>query len=248
MSRMLYLAILIAMVLALVVSPAVAAPVDPAGKAARSGGPSNNYVVRMVGAPVVAYDGGIPGYPATKPDKGQKVNPNDPKVVKYVGFLEGRHNDALNKVGGRLLYHYSFSFNGFAAELTEEQVAKLATDPNVLAIDRDQIYEVDTSSTPAFLGLDAPGGLWEQLGGVDKAGDGIIIGIIDSGIWPESPSFTDRTAMNGNGTKSGKLGFQQIPGWHGKCTPGEEFNASMCNQKLIGAQWFNASWGGDAGP
>ena len=70
--------------------------VDPAGKAAGSGGPSNNYVVRMVGAPVVAYDGGIPGYPATKPGKGQKVDPNDPNVVKYVGFLDERHNDALN--------------------------------------------------------------------------------------------------------------------------------------------------------
>ena len=53
--------------------------------------------------------------------------------------------------------------------------------------------------------------------------------------------------MNGNATKDGKLAYQQIPGWHGKCTPGEAFNASMCNQKLIGAQWFNAAWGGDAG-
>ena len=108
MSRMLYLAILVAMVLALLVSPAVAAPGEPAGKVARNGGPSNNYVVRMVDAPVVAYDGGIPGYPATKPAKGQKIDPNDPKVVKYVGFLEGSHNDALNKVGGRKLYNYSY--------------------------------------------------------------------------------------------------------------------------------------------
>ncbi len=103
----------------------------------------------------------------------------------------------------------------------------------------------DTSSTPAFLGLDAPGGLWAQLGGPtgDKntagAGEGIVIGIVDSGIWPESKSFTDRDA-------NGKLIFQQIPSWHGKCTPGEAFNASMCNQKLIGGQHFNASWGGDA--
>ena len=126
MSRMLYLAILVAMVLALLVSPAVAAPVDPAGKAAGSGGPSNNYVVRMVGAPVVAYDGGIPGYPATKPGKGQKVDPNDPNVVKYVGFLEGRHNDALNQVGGRALYHYSFSFNGFAARGADRRTGREA--------------------------------------------------------------------------------------------------------------------------
>ncbi len=71
--------------------------------------------------------------------------------------------------------------------------------------------------------------------------------IVDSGIWPESLSFSDRTGENGNATKDGKLDYHQIPGWHGKCTPGEAFNASMCNQKLIGAQWFNAAWGGDAG-
>jgi len=89
--------------------------------------------------------------------------------------------------------------------------------------------------------------LWDQLGGIGSAGDGIIIGVVDSGIWPESLSFSDRTGQNGNATKDGKLDYQQIPGWHGKCTPGEDFNASLCNQKLIGAQWFNASWGGDAG-
>ena len=47
----------------------------------------------------------------------------------------------------------------------------------------------------------------------------MIIGIVDSGIWPEHPSFSDRTGSNGNGTKDGKLDYQQIPGWHGKCTP-----------------------------
>ncbi len=77
----------------------------------------------------------------------------------------------------------------------------------------------------------------------DSAGDGVIIGIIDSGIWPESLSFSDRTGENGNASKDGKLAYQQIPGWHGKCTPGEDFPASMCNQKLIGAQYFNAGLG-----
>ena len=115
--------------------------------------------------------------------------------------------------------------------------------PGILSVTKDELRQMDTSSTPAFLGLSDPGGLWEQLGGVGSAGDGIIIGLIDSGIWPESLSFTDRTGVNGSGKKGGKLDYHQIPGWHGKCTPGEAFNASMCNQKLIGAQWFNASVG-----
>ena len=45
----------------------------------------------------------------------------------------------------------------------------------------------------------------------------------------------------------GKLAFQQIPGWHGRCVPGENFNASNCNQKLIGARYYNEGWGGNAG-
>jgi hypothetical protein len=64
----------------------------------------------------------------------------------------------------------------------------------------------------------------------------IIIGVIDSGIWPESESFSDRTGTNGNGKQGWKTELHHIPGWHGKCTPGEAFNASMCNQKLIGAR------------
>jgi hypothetical protein len=81
---------------------------------------------------------------------------------------------------------------------------------------------------------------------MEVVGEDVIIGIVDSGIWPEAMSFTDRTGTNPNG-KEGKLDYHQIPGWHGKCTPGEAFNASMCNQKLIAAQYFNAGYGGNAG-
>ncbi len=202
----------------------------------------------MIEPPVVAYNGGIPGYKATKPGKGQKIDPNSPDVVKYVSFLDSRHDQVLNGVGGgRKLYNYRYSFNGFAAELTEAQVAALVASPGVVAVEKDTLRSLDTSSTPTFLGLNAPGGLWDQLGGVGSAGENIIIGIVDGGAWPESPSFSDRTGLNGNGTQDGKLSYQQIPGWHGRCVPGEEFTASNCNQKLIGAQYFNEGWGGNAG-
>ena len=205
------------------------------------------YVIQMVDNPVVAYKGGINGLKATAPKNGQKIDPNGSDVVNYVSYLTGKHDNALNKVGGQKLYDYTYSYNGFAAKLSLDQANKLAVVDGVLAVSADETFTMDTSSTPAFLGLSAPGGLWDQLGGVGKAGEGIIIGVIDSGIWPESLSFSDRIGDNGNATKDGKLDYQQIPGWHGKCTPGEEFNASMCNQKLIGARWYNASFGGDAG-
>jgi subtilisin family serine protease len=205
------------------------------------------YLVQLIDAPVVAYEGDITGLKATKPAKGEKINPNKQDVIKYVGYLDGKHNEVLQKVGGKKLYDYRYTFNGFAAELTAPQAAKMASLPEVVAIERDQLMQMDTATTPDFLGLTAEGGLWEQLGGVGASGEDVIIGIVDSGIWPESMSFSDRTGTNGNNTQDDKLDYQQIPGWHGKCTPGEAFPASLCNQKLIGAQYYNSGWGGNEG-
>jgi subtilisin family serine protease len=202
------------------------------------------YIVQLAEQPVTAYTGGITGYAATKPAKGQKIDPLDPKVNSYMGYLAARQDAVLNGVGGgKKLYNYGYVFNGFAAELTEAQAQKLAQTRGVLAVTKDEIRKLDTSSTPAFLGLTGAGGFWASK----AKGEGVVIGIVDSGIWPEHPSFSDRTGVNGNASKDGKLDYQQIPGWHGKCTPGDAFNASHCNQKLIGAQFFNAGFGGNAG-
>lgn len=203
------------------------------------------YIIQMVDDPVVAYDGSIKGLAATKPKNGKKIDPNSGKVANYVDYLKGKHNGALNGIGVGLekkLYDYSYAFNGFAASLTGAQVAAMQARDDVLMVSQDELMQIDTVGTPDFIGLTGAGGAWD----LGFTGDGVIIGIIDTGIWPENESFSDRTGTNPNG-KAGKLGFHQIPGWHGKCTPGEEFNASHCNQKLIGAQWFNAGYGGDAG-
>ena len=249
MNRNLYRMFSLLLVLAVAltaVMPAAAVGGPKTGKVNPS--KSGVYLVEMSDAPVVVYDGSIKGYQATRPGKNNKIDPSSPAVVNYAGYLDGKHNAALNAVGGgRKLYDYHISFNGFAAELSEAQANKLAGTDGILAVSPDTLVTQDTSSTVDFLGLRDPGGLWDQLGGISGAGEGVIIGIIDTGIWPESLSFSDRTGQNGNGSQEGKLDFHQIPGWHGKCTPGEEFNASMCNQKLIGAQWFNQAFGGDAG-
>ena len=228
------LAALAAVVVAL---PAAGAP---------AGEEKATYIVQLIDRPVVAYEGGVAGLEATKPAKGSKINPNSAAVKRYADHLRGSHDTLLAKVGGgEKLYSYVYSYNGLAAKLTEKQVAALEKQSDVVSVTKSELHTADTSSTPQFLGLDADGGLWEQLGGPtggkngSGAGEGIIIGVVDSGIWPENPSFSDRDSK-------GKLIYQQIPGWHGKCVPGEAFNASLCNQKLIGAQYFNAGWGGNA--
>ena len=185
------------------------------------------YIVQLIEFPVSSYTGGQPGFAATKPGRGQKFDPNNPSVIGYAGFLDGRHTAVLNRVGGRKVYDYRYSFNGFAAELTEAQAQALRTVQGVVAVTKNELVTMDTSSTPTFLGLDAPGGLWSQLGGVGSAGEDIIIGIVDSGIWPESGSFSDRTGTNPNGN-GGKLSYRHIPGWHGHCIEGEAFPDDSC--------------------
>jgi subtilisin family serine protease len=224
---------------------ASAAPNDEAKAVGQRQVTNNAYIVQLAEPPVSANRGGIAGLRATAPRKGQKIDPNSPDVVAYMAFLMSRQDAVLASVGGgRKLHSYGYVFNGFAAELTAEQAAKLAQTKGVLAVTKDEARALDTSSTPTFLGLNAPApdGLWSKT-----KGEGVIIGIIDGGVWPEHPSFSDRTDVNGNGTRDGKLGYQQIPGWNGRCTPGEQFNASNCNQKLIGARYYNAGWGGNAG-
>jgi subtilisin family serine protease len=198
------------------------------------------YIVRMIDAPAVAYTGGIAGLQATKPAKGEKIDPDSTKVRRYVDHLNGRHAAALQKVGGaQKVYDYAYSFNGFAAKLTRAQAAQLESDPGVLSVEKTFEVTMDTATTPAFLGLTDPAnGLWTAPRNIK--GEGIVIGVLDSGVWPESKSFSDRDA-------GGKLAYQPNPGlWHGrKCHPGEAWTASMCNQKLIGAQFYCESRGCD---
>ena len=177
------------------------------------------YIVQMLEDPVVVYRGGVPGMAATEPGQGQKIDPEHPAVVSYAGYLDGRHDDALRRAGGgaqalRLPLHLQ--------RLRRRAVRRAGRGAEERArrdrpSRKDELVEADTSSTPTFLGLDGPRRPLGQLGGVGRAGEDIIIGVVDSGIWPESPSFSDRTDANGNARKDGKLDYHQIPGWHGKC-------------------------------
>lgn len=214
--------------------------------AERNGRAANGmYIVQLAELPVAGYDGGIAGFKATRPAPGKKLDVTSPDVVAYTGYLNGRQGAVMAAAGvSNKAYSYTAVFNGFAAQLSDAQLAKLATTPGVLSVTPDEVRKLDTATTPAFLGLSGPDGVWNKLG---VKGEGIVIGIVDGGVWPEHPSFSDRTDVNGNGTKDGKLGYQQIPGWNGKCVPGEDFTASHCNQKLIGARYYNAGWGGNAG-
>lgn len=84
-----------------------------------------------------------------------------------------------------------------------------------------------TTHTPQFLGL--PTGVWPTGGGFDRAGEDIVIGLVDSGIYPKHPSFS---------TNHNAESYEPLPRYKGKCEIDPGTRKSFCNGKIIGAQHF----------
>ncbi|XP_028080564.1 subtilisin-like protease SBT1.9 [Camellia sinensis] len=123
----------------------------------------------------------------------------------------------------KLIYGYGNAIHGFSASLSPSEIEAIKTSPGYVSSYRDMPVRVDTTHSSQFLGLNSVSGVWP----VADYGRDVIIGLVDTGIWPESKSFDDD-------------GMTKIPSrWKGECEIGTQFNSSMCNKKLIGARFFN---------
>jgi hypothetical protein len=199
------------------------------------------YIVQLIDAPVGSYSGGVAGIAATKPGAGGKVDAQSADVAAYTGYLAARQAAAAQQVGAQVLYRYTYAFNGFAARMSSASAARLRRAPGVVRVTPDTLRKVDTWVTPGFLGLDDPAtGLWARAGGVGQAGENVVVGVLDTGIWPENKSFSDTGA-------GGKVVYTPPKGWKGTCAAGERFKKSDCNNKLIGARFYNEGFGGGSG-
>ncbi|CAA0819794.1 Subtilisin-like serine endopeptidase family protein, partial [Striga hermonthica] len=127
-----------------------------------------------------------------------------------------------------VVYHYKHGLSGFAAMLTKSQANMLANSDGVVSVFESKVSQVHTTRSWDFMGLslDTSNPLQKRYG------DDVIVGLIDTGIWPESDSFKEEPGM-GPIRKS----------WKGKCVRGQEFEPkSACNRKLIGARYYLAGY------
>jgi subtilisin family serine protease len=208
-------------------------PASLAAKAPEAG--KDVYIVVMTADPAIAYEGCVEGFPATKPQSGNKLNANSALVKDYEKFLEKGHNKALEAVGVspcEKIYDYTISLNGFAALLTETQATEIAKQPGVALVLPDEMRYKTTDNSPDFLGLTAPGGPWEK----EYNGEGVVVGVIDTGIWPEHPSFAD------DGSYGPLPGYETIPYEFGNTdhNPDDAPYDGSGNNKLLGAQLLGA--------
>ncbi|ONM27026.1 Subtilisin-like serine endopeptidase family protein [Zea mays] len=162
---------------------------------------------------------------------------DDPSLVvashhATLASVLGSKDEALSSI----VYSYKHGFSGFAAKLTQPQAEELKKYPGVVSVKPNTYHHVHTTRSWDFLGMSygqQQSSSWSSSSRLlrkAKYGEDVIVGVIDSGIWPESRSFDD----------SG-YGYGPVPKrWKGVCQTGQAFNASNCNRKVIGARWYAA--------
>ncbi|CAI5488347.1 unnamed protein product [Closterium sp. Naga37s-1] len=158
-----------------------------------------------------------------------KVDVGAEHVQQFARFLREQQQAVAAEVGvapDSLAHHFSYSSHAFAALLTPLQVWRLSRHPAVAAVQRgDDLLYPQTTASSRFLRL--PSTAWVTAGGADAAGEDVVIGVADSGIWPEHDSFS---------SKAGDLYGGQPVDYRGVCTVTGDFPA--CNTKVLGARYI----------
>jgi subtilisin family serine protease len=134
----------------------------------------------------------------------------------------------------QIIHRYKAVFNGVSLLTGERNINAIAGMKGVTGVYVDELLQLNTEVSPQFIGATTA---WNALGGQGSAGEGVVVGILDTGIWPEHPSLADPDP-------AGKA-YPAPPGGpfacqFGSAVPGDA--PFTCNNKLIGAQRFMATY------
>ena len=189
-----------------------------------------SYIILMELDPAVKYQGNIQGYPATRTSSGKKFHSQNAEVKKYTELLRQTHSNTMKSAGvseTKKVHDYLYAINGFSALITHQEAIRLSKQKGVMRVIPDEMHFKTTDSSPDFLGLTNPGSPWLE----GYRGEGIVVGVIDSGIWPEHPSFAD----------DGSYNAPPVSLTGNSCDFGNSEHNPLdltfeCNNKLIGAR------------
>ena len=157
-----------------------------------------------------------------------------PKAEAAADQIVESHDEVLEDVGSDAsvkVQDFTNALNGFSAVISHDKAVALAAQKSVKLVQPDELRQLQTDSSGQFLGLTGRGGAWAS--GV--TGEGVVVGVIDSGIWPEHPSFAD----------DGSYTVPSIPPLDETGFPACDFGNTAhnvndapftCNNKLIGAR------------
>ncbi|NKF50797.1 S8 family serine peptidase [Shewanella sp. WXL01] len=198
---------------------------------------THTYIIRLHGNSVATYGGGLPGLPATKATTngkrgklftaGKANGALSSAINAYTNHLLNNQNSVIQKAGIQAKQQFTLAANAITAELTQYEAAQIAAMSEVAYVQRSKVYQLHTDIGPEHVGAM---GVWDGTKTSDGGayqGEGMVVGIIDTGVNTDHPSFA---ATDADGyTHTNPLGSGN---YLGDCAL-EEF-ANRCNDKLIG--------------
>jgi subtilisin family serine protease len=186
-----------------------------------------------------SYAGGVEGLAATSPRvTGETLSQNASAVSAYDSYAKGltsKIDAAVTRAVPGISIHGSYQtvYGGVSAVVPGNQISKLLSVPGVVAVQRDALQHPLDDNT-SFIGAQT---VWPSLGGSQKAGRNVVLGVLDTGVWPEHPMLSP-TGISapprplsayhcdfGDGTDTANLG-----------------PTFTCNNKLIGAYAFTQTY------
>jgi hypothetical protein len=216
---------------------------NTSGKVAADAGPRAKYIVVFREAPLGLYKGEVAGLPAPKQRvdaRGKlRLDARAPNARQYVNWLRGRqdaHEDRIARLLGRtpaIGTRMQHALNGIVVELGQQEAGRVRKLPEVRLVEEYREYAFDTDTGPLLIGAPA---VWDGTatgaGGAFQ-GEGVVVGILDSGINFGSPSFAAADPVDGY-VHTNPLGAGT---YLGTCLAGGA-DEGRCNAKLIGGYDF----------
>jgi subtilisin family serine protease/subtilisin-like proprotein convertase family protein len=200
------------------------------------------YIVGLRETPVASYRGDNARFAAIPRDasRGNRMDTRSPEARAYGDYLQSQQQAFLSRLSAEtrrshaLLADYQFAFNGVVIKLSPSELALVRQMPDVALVEPVATHELNTDVGPGFIGADT---IWNGTstgGAPGTRGEGIVIGVIDSGLNWGSPSFAD---VGGDGyNHSNPFGTGNYLGvCEGQAGGGDPVNGPACNDKVIGA-------------
>lgn len=187
---------------------------------------------------MATYAGGVKGLAPTSPSvTGKKLDARTAAQQRYDGYAADQEKaftaelkkKAPSAITGRSL---RVVYGGIVARVPANSVKDILAIPNVVAVQEDSVNKILTDSSPQFIGATTA---YNKLGTTADAGEGIIYGNLDTGVWPEHPSFADLGNLPPPPGPARECNFGDNP-----LTPASDPFA--CQDKLIGGAHFTDTY------
>ena len=194
-------------------------------------------MIKYAFTPTASYAGGVKGLKATSPRVTHKsLRKNMKAFSRYQAFAKTKATRITAGIkraipGAKIGQLLTVAYGGIAARVPANKIGKLLSQPGVVAVQKDALNQPLDDNT-SFLGAT---NVWPTLGGSSNAGSNVVIGMIDTGIWPEHPMMSP----TGIPAPAGGLKGCQFGDGSDVAHLGPTF---ACNNKLIGAYAKTATY------